>query len=76
MTPEEIDITDMQCWVFRMAQTSWGRTSLECAELFKEHDVLGFIAELYGLLHLSGYRAALDEVETYLRSKGVEPCQS
>lgn len=35
MTEREIDIADMQCWVFRIAQTRWHISPIECAELFK-----------------------------------------
>ena len=38
MTEREIDIADMQCWVFRIAQTRWHISPIECAELFKKYD--------------------------------------
>ena len=71
MTAEQIDIADMQCWLFRMAQIRWGLSASDCADLFEGHDILGFIERNYGLLHLSSYECALDEVATYLRNEGV-----
>jgi len=69
---DEKGIADMQCWVFRKAQVKWHKTPAECAELFAKYDLLGFIEECYGLLHVSSYRHALDEVEEILRCNGVE----
>ena len=71
MSAEQIGIADMQCWVFRKAQKKWNISAPECAEIFRKYDVLGFISDCYGLLHVSGYQHALDEVETYLAAKEV-----
>lgn len=71
VSQEQIAIADMQCWVFRMAQRKWRKTPSECVELFKKYDLLGFISECYGLLHVSGYEHALEDVEDILASKGV-----
>ena len=46
MSEYNIDIADMQCWVFRMAQAKWKMAPSDCAELFKKYDILGFIAGL------------------------------
>ena len=45
MTEREIDIADMQCWVFRIAQTRWHISPIECAVIFKKYDILGYISE-------------------------------
>lgn len=71
MSQEQINITDMQCRVFRMAQKKWGISPSECARLFQKYDVLGFISECYDLLHLSSYQCALDDIEEMLHAKGV-----
>lgn len=55
MTEREIDIADMQCWVFRIAQTRWHISPIECAELFKKYDILGYISECYDLLCTYSY---------------------
>lgn len=71
MIPYEADIPDMQCWVFRMAQTKWRMSPDECANLFKKYDLFGFIADCYDSLHLSSYSCALADVEELLRNRGV-----
>lgn len=71
MKYNSVDITDMQCWVFRMAQKKWKLTAGQCAEIFKKYDILGFIEDCYDSLHLSSYQAALDDVETLLANRGV-----
>lgn len=58
MSERNIDISDMQCWVFRMAQKRWGKSPVECAAIFKKNDVLGFISRCYDMLHLSSYEKA------------------
>ena len=67
----EIDIADMQCWVFRMAQKRWNITSVQCAEIFHDNDVLNFIRENYDILHMSSYECALDDVEILLKNRGI-----
>ena len=71
VSQEQIAIADMQCWVFRKAQSKWNLSPKECMDLFKKYDLLGFISECYGLLHVSGYQHALEEVEEVLHSEGV-----
>ena len=55
MSGYNIDIADMQCWIFRMAQSKWKMSPSDCAELFKKYDILGFIADCYDILHLNSY---------------------
>ena len=71
MSQEQIGIADMQCWVFRMAQVKWKMSASDCARLFEKYGILSFIDECYGILHLSSYSCALDDVERLLASKGV-----
>lgn len=35
MNQHELDIADMQCWVFRMAQTKWSMSTKDCIELLR-----------------------------------------
>lgn len=71
MSGYNIDIADMQCWVFRMAQSKWKMSPSDCTELFKKYDILGFIADCYDILHLNSYECALHDVETLLKNRGV-----
>ena len=59
MSEHNIDIADMQCWVFRMAQTKWNMPAKDCVELFKKYNIFDFIA------------CALADVETLLKNRGV-----
>lgn len=74
MQEQNIDIDDMQCWVFRMAQTRWHKSPQECAQIFQDNKVFEFISDCYGYLHLSSYACALDDVETMLKNRGVTLC--
>lgn len=71
MTTREMDIADMQCWVFRMAQSKWKMSAKDCIELFKKYDLLGFISDCYELLHVSSYENALADIEDILQANGV-----
>ena len=71
MSKRDIDIADMQCWVFRMAQEKWNIPPKDCADLFIKYDILGFISECYELLHVSSYENALADVEDILQANGV-----
>ena len=51
MSEHDIDIADMQCWVFRMAQSKWKKTPEACSKIFQDSDVFGFIASCYDILH-------------------------
>lgn len=72
MSNRDLDIADMKCWVFHMAQVRWNMTPKNCAEIFKRYNVLKFIEECYDLLHLSSYECALNDVEELLRNQGVK----
>lgn len=76
MSHVQIDNADMQCWVFRMAQTMWKIPPSECVRLFQKYNVFGFIEECYGMLHLSSYQCALDDVEEMLHNQGEIVCDS
>ena len=71
MNQKQIDIADMQCWIFRMAQTKWHISPDECANIFKQYNILSFISSCYDVLHLNSYQCALDDVEEMLRNNGV-----
>ena len=43
----------------------------EAAKIFRQHDVLSFIREGFGIFHVEGDEAVFEEVKAYLQSKGV-----
>lgn len=71
MTEREIDIADMQCWVFRMAQHKWGITPDECSALFKKFDIFGYIVEFYDLVCTYSYSHVVDDAEAILAAHSV-----
>lgn len=74
MSQEQINISHMQCWLIRLAQLKWNKTAEEIAALFKQHEILDYIAECYDTLHLSSYHHALTDLELLLAQKGVFVC--
>ena len=70
MSEHDIDIADMQCWVFRMAQTKWNMPAKTCSELFKRYNLFDFIADCYDILHLNSYQCVVNDIETLLKNRG------
>ncbi|MGN1405046.1 MAG: DUF3791 domain-containing protein [Erysipelotrichaceae bacterium] len=70
MSEKQKDIVDMECWVFRMAQEKWNKSSKECADVFRQYNVLSFISDCYDFLHLNSYERALGDVEKFIQNKG------
>ncbi len=71
MTAQRIDIDDMICWVFRIAQKKWHISPSECSNLFKKYRLFNYIEECYDLLHLSGYESVVSDLEDILKSNGI-----
>lgn len=76
MSQEQINITDMQCRVYRMAQRTWNMTPADCTRLFQKYNIFGFISDCYDTLHLASYDCALHDVEEILQSNGVDLCRN
>lgn len=76
MSKEQLDVADMQCWVFRMAQKKWNISGKECSELFQKYDILGFIRNCYDSLHLNSYSCVLDDIEQILKNRGEIICSN
>ncbi len=74
MSQEQINISHMQCWLFRLAQSQWELPPEKTAAIFKQHDILGYIADCYDVLHISSYQTALRDIEKMLAKKGVNVC--
>lgn len=71
MSSEMIDITDMMCRIFRLAEVKWNKTPAETAAIFQKFNILKFIADCYESLHLSSDLCALADIETILHNNGV-----
>lgn len=65
-------IHDMQCWLFRNAQTKWNKTSMETLELFDKYRLFEYVEDCFGLLHTASYASALKDLEEILLANGVD----
>ena len=61
MSERQISIADMQCWIFRMAQTKWKMSPKECAELFKKYVVAPLMLYIFGCGIYTAYRQTWDQ---------------
>lgn len=69
-----IDIADMQCRVFRMAQKKWKLPTEQCVELFRKYGLLEFLADCYDVLHTRSNECAVADLEDILKANGVNVC--
>ena len=59
--------------VCRLAAVRWEMALDEVMRILAPSDALGYVRRNYGLFHMEGDEAVLDDVEDYLRAKGVNP---
>ena len=69
----EQEIIHMEARIFRMFTEQTGLSPKAAAEVFAQGEVLPFIRECYGILHLSSDLCALEDVMLMLKTKGVYP---
>ena len=69
---ERLQILYMQARLVRLAAEEWHMTMKAANELFSQYNVYHYIADLWGLFHVEGDYAVLDDIQTYLASKGVK----
>ncbi len=70
---ESRSITHMKCYLFRMAQEKWNMDPSMIAKVFNENKLFDYIADCYDSLHLSSYQLVLNDLETILKNRGVDP---
>lgn len=68
---EEQQITYMQARLVRMAAKEWNMPIRAVVSLFAKFDVLRFMRECFGIFHVEGDCAVLDDIVAYLDGKGV-----
>ena len=68
---ERQQIIYMQTRILRLASEEWNKPIEVIAELFAQYGVLHYIEECFGIFHVEGDEAVLEDVATYLKSKGV-----
>ena len=49
------------------------KSAAEIGLLFKEHNVFGFIDDMYEFLHIQGALATFDDIYSYLEKEGFKP---
>ena len=69
---QQKEIEHMQVRLFQYACNKWGIGIQRSAELFDFFQVDQYIEEMYEFFHVQGDMTNLEEIEQYLRSKGVE----
>ena len=68
---ERQQIIYMQTRIMRLASEEWNKPIEVIAELFAQYGVLHYIEECFGIFHVEGDEAVLEDVATYLKNKGV-----
>lgn len=68
---ERQQIIYMQTRIIRLASEKWNRPIEEIVVLFVKNNVLQYIEEYFGIFHVEGDEAVLEDVITYLKNKGV-----
>ena len=65
------DLFMLQIRLFRLAQIRWDKTVEECEKIFLEKDINDYIQTCYEEFHTQGDDANLDDIEIYLKRKGL-----
>lgn len=68
---ERQQIIYMQTRIIRLASEEWNKPIEQITELFAKHNVLQYIEECFGIFHVEGDEAVLEDIELYLKNKGV-----
>ena len=62
----------IQVRLLRLAAKTWHKEMPEVARLFRQYKVYDFMQDMYEEFHVQGDQTSLQEVETYLKSQGVQ----
>lgn len=71
MISKESEILHMQIRLYRMACKCWNIDNQVCADLFDRYDLDEYIEESYGIFHVQGDEANLEDLTEYARKKGA-----
>lgn len=66
-------ITYMQVRLTRMAAERWHLSLADAARLFAENHVYEYVRDGFGVFHVQGDIANLDDIDMYLHGRGVQP---
>ena len=65
------EILHMWVRLTHAACKKWGKTNVECAEIFDKYKIDDYIRDVYGPFSCQGYDANLAEIEEYLENSGL-----
>ncbi len=68
---ERQQIIYMQARLLRLASEEWHRSIDRITELFVKYNVLQYIEECFGIFHVEGDEAVLEDIAVYLKNRGV-----
>lgn len=68
---ERQQIIYMQTRLMRLASEEWKKPIEIITGLFAKYGVLQYIEECFGIFHVEGDEAILDDITIYLKNKGV-----
>lgn len=66
------DLFMLQVRLFRLAQIRWNKNAAECEQIFTDYSLNDYIETCYEEYHVQGDETNLDDIERYLRGKGLE----
>lgn len=69
---ERQQIIYMQTRIMRLAAEEWKQPIEAVADLFTRYDILQYIEDCFGIFHVEGDEAVLDDIVTYLKNRGAE----
>lgn len=69
---ERKQILYMQTRILRLASEKWNKPIELVSGLFTRYDALRYIEECFDMFHIEGDEAILEDVEAYLRNRGME----
>lgn len=66
---EQQQIIYMQTRIARIASEEWGMSLKNVADLFTKFDVFSYIEQCFGIFHVEGDEAIVDDVEKYIKRR-------
>lgn len=68
---ERQQIIYMQIRLIRLASEKWNMSLEKLIEIFTEYKVLQYIEKCFGIFHVEGDEAILEDIESYLKNRGM-----
>lgn len=68
---EKQQIIYMQTRIIRLASEEWNISIERIAEIFTKYNILQYIEDYFGIFHVQGDEAILEDIEKYLKNRGM-----